>query len=124
VFQVNSENLAGTSAFDGPSNSVVVIAAPDVPTNVTAALNGADVIVDWDAPVGGGTPATYNVQMTQDAGATWTLYTDVPWSQTSLTIGGLFDGTYQFRVNSQNIAGSSAYSTPSNAVVISGTPEL
>jgi hypothetical protein len=103
----------GTIINDDPSPI-----PPEAPTNVVASLLGGTLVgVDWDAPAAGPTPDGYAVEMTDDAGSTWTSLgttgSDVTELQSNLDFG-----TYQFRVLAQNEAGDSPYGGPSNAVSV------
>ena len=93
---------------------------PGPPTNVTATAGNATATVSWSAPQSGGAPTSYVV--TPYIGATAQTPINVNGSPpaTQVTITGLTNGTtYTFTVTAKNTNGSSAPSTPSNAV----TPE-
>jgi hypothetical protein len=81
-------------------------AVPNAPATVT--LNGAGTTLTWTAPAAltgtGSTNATYTytVQMTKDAGATWTTLTGTtPIAARTLTVATPVGANYQFRVAAQ-----------------------
>jgi hypothetical protein len=96
---------------------------PAPPTNVTATAGNATATVSWSAPQSGGVPTSYVV--TPYIGTTAQTPTNVNGSPpaTQVTITGLTNGTtYTFTVTAKNASGSSAPSTPSNAVTPNNSP--
>ncbi len=120
TFTVTATNAVGTGPSSTPSNAVTPLApaVPGAPTAVTAtAANGA-ATVDWTAPSSGGSPITsYTVTpYAAGAGQSPTIVDGSP-PATTLTIGGLTNGTsYTFTVSATNANGMGPPSTPSNAV--------
>ena len=85
---------------------------PDVPTNLaTAPLDNA-VRLTWTAPANnGGTPITdYVIQYSADGGITWSTYSHIASTSTTVTIPFLTPTTYTFRVAAVNAIGMGAYS--------------
>ena len=85
---------------------------PDVPTNLaTAPLDNA-VRLTWTAPANnGGTPITdYVIQYSADGGITWSTYSHIASTSTTVTIPFLTPTTYTFRVAAVNAIGTGAYS--------------
>ena len=123
VFKVAAVNSAGTSSYSSASASVVV-GAPGEPTSVVGTSGNAQVSLVWSAPTSsGGSPITdYLVQFSSNSGSTWSTFADGTSTSTTATVTGLTNGTsYVFKVASVNSAGTSAYSSVSNSVLV-GTP--
>ncbi len=121
LFILNSNGVPAVA----PIISVNVPAtAPSAPTAVTAAgLNGG-ATVSWTAPANGGSPIT-SYTVTPYIGATAQPSSTVSGAPapTSTDVGGLTNGTsYTFTVTATNAVGSSAASSPSNAVIPTATP--
>jgi hypothetical protein len=80
-------------------------ATPNAPA--TATLNGAGTTLTWTAPAAlagtGSTNATYTytVQVTKDAGTTWTTLTATPLTVRTLAVTTPVGANYQFRVAAQ-----------------------
>ncbi len=91
---------------------------PGVPTNVTATPGNGSATVSWTAPANGGAQIT-SYTVTPSTGGTSlppTTVTGNP-APTNANVTGLTNGTsYTFTVTATNTAGTSAASTPSNAV--------
>ena len=85
---------------------------PDVPTNLaTAPLDNA-VRLTWTAPANnGGSPITdYVIQYSADGGITWSTYSHIASTSTTVTIPFLTPTTYTFRVAAVNAIGTGVYS--------------
>ena len=85
---------------------------PDAPTNLaTAPLDNA-VRLTWTAPANnGGSPITdYVIQYSADGGITWSTYSHIASTSTTVTIPFLTPTTYTFRVAAVNAIGTGAYS--------------
>ena len=85
---------------------------PDAPTNLaTAPLDNA-VRLTWTAPANnGGTSITdYVIQYSADGGITWSTYSHIASTSTTVTIPFLTPTTYTFRVAAVNAIGTGAYS--------------
>ncbi len=85
---------------------------PDTPTNLaTAPLDNA-VRLTWTAPANnGGSPITdYVIQYSADGGITWSTYSHIASTSTTVTIPFLTPTTYTFRVAAVNAIGTGAYS--------------
>ncbi len=92
--------------------------APSAPSNVTAIAGNGSATVSWTAPDNGGsliTSYTVTPYTGSTAGTPVTVANQTP--NASTTITGLTSGTtYTFTVSATNSVGTSAASTPSNAV--------
>ena len=85
---------------------------PDAPANLaTAPLDNA-VRLTWTAPANnGGSPITdYVIQYSADGGITWSIYSHIASTSTTVTIPFLTSTTYTFRVAAVNAIGTGAYS--------------
>ena len=85
---------------------------PDAPTNLaTAPLDNA-VRLTWTAPANnGGSPITdYVIQYSADGGITWSTYSHIASTSTTVAIPFLTPTTYTFRVAAINAIGTGAYS--------------
>ena len=85
---------------------------PDAPTNLaTAPLDNA-VRLTWTAPANnGGSPITdYVIQYSADGGITWSTYSHIASTSTTVTIPSLTPTTYTFRVAAVNAIGTGVYS--------------
>jgi hypothetical protein len=110
---------AMTQSSDAPSPYALpartfVASVPDPPANVTALAGDGSAIVRWTAPqCNGGSPiASYTV--TSSPGG---LTATVGGAVSHASVGGLSNATsYTFTVTTTTAVGSSAPSTPSNAV--------
>ena len=101
--------------------------APDQPTGLTATANGATQIdLAWVAPAdnGGATISGYRIEVSADAGTTWTNLlantgtTNVTYSHTGLTRGS----TRHYRVSAINANGTGAASDATSATTATPTP--
>jgi hypothetical protein len=101
-----------SSSSSGPT-------APAVPTGVTAVSGNTSATISWTAPSNGGSPITSYAVTPYGAGVAQTpiVVNGTPPSPTA-TASGLTNGvSYTFTVTATNAVGTSAASTPSNAVV-------
>ena len=92
---------------------------PDAPTNLaTAPLDNA-VRLTWTAPANnGGSPITdYVIQYSADGGITWSTYSHIASTSTTVTIPFLTPTTYTFRVAAVNTIGTGAYSATATGQV-------
>ncbi|MBZ5533577.1 MAG: fibronectin type III domain-containing protein [Acidobacteriia bacterium] len=135
AFQVSATNATGTSALSIQSNIATPpgIGVPSAPTGATAVAGDTQAFVSWTVSASnGGSPITSYTVSVLDAGVPTGVSVGVPppafGSNTdSVLIGGLINGhSYTFTVHATNIAGNSAESAPSNAVIPSAanTPTL
>ena len=120
TFTVRATSAVSTSAPSAPSAAVTPRpAAPATPTP-TVTLNATLARVDW-SPYSWGTftPAKFEVQVSQDGGATWTDASEQfdPLA-TSTNVGGLTPGaTARFRVRAVDAAGATSAWGNTSAVV-------
>ena len=91
---------------DGSTTFQIALAdIPTAPQTVVGTRADSAVVLTWDPPKSiGGTPILdYNIQLSTDGGATWTLFNDGVSPATTTTVTGLVNGTvYVFRVQGRN----------------------
>jgi Fibronectin type III domain len=119
-FQVFAVNSAGNGTASATANATTAIAAPGVPTALTAGTATATTMpLSWTAPASGGAVASYSVQWSPHGANTWTTVADI--SGTSTTISGLTASTsYDFEVEAVNAGGNSGWSSAVTASTTSG----
>jgi hypothetical protein len=126
TFTVQASNSAGPGPTSAASNAVTPTAptAPSEPAGVKATAANASATITWSAPANGGSPIT-GYTVTPYIGSTAQPATTLTGSPpaTGTTIGGLTNGTsYTFTVAATNALGTSAASSPSNAVTPASAP--
>ncbi len=126
AFEVLASNGNGSSPFSAQSNIVTPpgVVAPSAPTGATAIAGDTQAFVTWTVSASnGGSPITsYTVSIIANGVPTGITVPAPPPTFGSNTdsalIGGLTNGvSYTFTVHASNIAGDSAESAPSNAIV-------
>jgi uncharacterized repeat protein (TIGR01451 family) len=126
AFEVSASNGNGSSAFSVQSNIAQPpgFGVPSAPTGATAVAGDTQAVVSWTvSSSNGGSPITSYTVTVIAAGVPTGVTVTVPppafGSNTGSTlIGGLTNGTsYTFTVHATNIAGDSAESAQSNAII-------
>ena len=126
AFEVSATNGNGTSAFSAQSNTITPpgVGVPSAPTGATAVAGDTQAFVTWTvSSSNSGSPITSYTVNVLDNGIGTAIFVTVPppafGSNTdSALVGGLTNGhTYTFTVQATNIAGFSAASNLSNAVI-------
>ena len=86
---------------------------PSEPRNVTATASGSIVEIAWQAPTSGRPITRYQVELSTNAGSTWSLLADVAASQTAYTHRGLQAGaTLLYQVRAMNAIGWGLWANP------------
>lgn len=119
VFRVAAVNSAGQGAFCTLSVPATPRTTADAPTKVTGAAGNGRVALSWAAPANnGGAPVSrYEVQYSDNGGASWSVAPANNSSRTSTAVANLKNGVdYIFRVAAVNTAGIGAFSNPTAAV--------
>ena len=124
-YRVSAINAVGTgtpSSVDYATTGGAT--APDAPATLTAAASGpAEITLSWTAPSnsGGSAITGYRIQVSSDAGGTWTdLVKDTESAATTYTHTGLTEGdSRSYRVYAINAVGESADPSNVDHVVIS-----
>ena len=110
-YEIRVTALNQEGEADAATQSISTLdAAPTPPTAVAVAVTGDAATATWQAPVGGGTAASYEVQSktrTGDWPATFTTRTDRRHALTALTFGA----SYDLRVRACNPTGDSGWVT-------------
>ena len=92
-------------------SSVTAIKPPAAPVRLTASLVGdSTVLLSWTAASAGGAPTSYMLQAGTASGTTNLANANTGSALPTLTITGVPNGTYYFRVLAQNASGTSAAS--------------
>ena len=107
------------------SNAVTPSGLPDQPAQPTVQVGDTQIVVDWTAADGNGTPITaYTVRASADATDCTVDMTLVPAPALTCTMTGLKNGkSYTFSVRSTNKNGNSAWSPASVGVRPSKPPQ-
>jgi uncharacterized repeat protein (TIGR01451 family) len=121
TFTVTATNASGTSAPSAPSAPVTPpgIAVPAAPTGVTALAGDTQASVSFTvSPPPQGAPITSYVVTSSPGGIVVSIPPPASGNTATALVGGLTNGvSYTFTVQAVNLAGTSAPSAPSNAVV-------
>lgn len=92
-------------------------ATPTVPGAPTGTAGNGQVSLTWTAPTGGSTVTDYIVQYSDDAGSTWTTFSDGVSTATSAIVTGLTNGTgYIFRIQAVNALGEGPVGSASGTI--------
>ena len=120
--RVRATNTGGAST---PSNEIVVTVtgsterlAPGPPTNLSASVSRATIVLNWTVASSGGVPASYILEAGSTVGAANLANFNTGSAATSFTATDVANGTYFMRVRATNAVGTSA---PSNEVVVTVT---
>ncbi len=85
--KVLATNAVGSSAYSTSGNGAVLPTVPSVPSALTSAITGTNVIINWVAPSDGGSGITgYTVAIRQSDGVTFAAYTGCTGTAVSCTI--------------------------------------
>jgi hypothetical protein len=129
TFIVAAVNDAGTGAYSDPSAAVVPRTLPQPPTGVQATPNNlGGIVATWSAPINnGGTAITgYDVRACLSADQECldpVRVSDLKVLSTTLKDDFVLGSSYYVEVSAINVAGTSAYSDPSNEVVPRKAPD-
>lgn len=120
VFRVRARHGNGTySAYSDTATATTGAFAAPSGLTVTALTGGTDVDMRWTD--NSDNEATFRIEWTRDAGATWSEYTYASANQTSYAMRNLDPGaTYGFRVRGRHSNGG--YSAYSNAASLTVAP--
>ena len=117
-YRVRAVNTAGASGWTGPATAMRIV-PPGVPSGVTAAISGNDILVSWTAPTSGFIGG-YHLELRQRDRDDWTRRTQEG-QATSYTHGSPEPGTtYQYRVRTFNAGGVSNWSRTADAAWYQG----
>jgi hypothetical protein len=113
--RVRARNANGTG---NPSNEIITpvnFELPDAPGNLSAAVTGTTVVLNWNAPSTGGPVTNYVVEAGSAPGLANLAVSATAGAQTSMAFSGVPFGTYYVRVRAQNALGSGG---PSNEITV------
>ena len=121
IYSTNETSANGSLVYDDCSvtaaSGTTSPTAPSAPTGVSATAGVGSAVVSFVAPNANGSPIT-GYTVTSNPGNFTATGTSSP-----ITVSGLTNGTaYTFTVTATNAIGTSAASTPSNAVTPATTP--
>ncbi len=133
ILSMTSNGLRTYAAFNTQNNTsapgnppfrlrmLSYVRFPGAPANLTATRNGDDVELAWNRPADTGGMASYDivpmlnydVEYSDDGGLSWQpVVYDLSTDGTSIVIPGLDpNGTFQFRVTAENLAGQGPAAT-------------
>lgn len=121
TFTVTATNASGTSPASAPSTPVTPpgIAVPAAPTGVTALAGDTEASVSFTvSPPPQGAPITSYLVTSAPGGIVVSIPPPASGNIATALVGGLTNGvSYTFTVQAVNVAGASAPSASSNAVV-------
>jgi hypothetical protein len=105
----------------------ILTTAPGAPQSLTVARGDASASLAWTVPAVGGSSAitSYTIEHSTNGGTTWTASTVTRTSPTATiaTVTGLTNGVaYVFRVAAVNAAGTGAFTSASNPVMVATVP--
>jgi len=121
TFEVRADNGICQGTWSSATNAVTPATHPDPPTNVQAVAANSQAFITWTPPSWNGGAAITGYTVTAAPGG---AAASVDGSHTSAIVGGLTNGTtYTFTVTASNWAGTSAASSPSNAVTPARAPD-
>ena len=109
--------------WDFPDQSAVIFRYPLSNAQLPVTAGDKQVVVDWDAPVGGGVVAKYLVDYKESSepDGAYKSFSEIAAGTTIETVTGLTNGTsYTFRVTAVNAGGTA--SSVSRAVTPTGAP--
>ena len=103
--------------------AAVLPVAPGAPQNLVATAGNTKVILSWDAPTSGGTPASYQYRQSDDDESSWSEWTDIPGSDgdtvryTASPLANDIEYTFQIRGNNPGGYGPESDSATATPVV-------
>ena len=124
-YQVRAVNSVGNGSWSRPANAVTPAALPDPPTLRAEANGESGISLSWDPPAndGGAAINAYELQVSTNDGATYSLVTITSGSARSYTQGGMQPGTTRhYQLRARNSAGWGEFSGAVSATTLTGVP--
>jgi hypothetical protein len=115
----NSTNIVDT--YLGVDVLCIVGSTLREPLNLAVTAGDGEIAATWSAPGydGGSSITDYTVQYSDDAGATWTTFSDGVSTTRAVTVTGLANGsTYKIRVAAVNADGTGPYVTSGSYALV------
>ena len=110
-FKVTAENINGNGSSSTVLSATTLAALASNPRNLTSeTLSFSSLLLNWDIPEtdGGAAITDYRIEISSNAGSTWTTITRSASTATTYTVLNLLPGkTYSFRVAALNSVGLS-----------------
>ena len=118
--RVRADNAGGSSPYSSNTRFEIdaSVTAPGTPSNLTANVDGSTVTLRWNAPITGGTPSSYAVEVGTSPGASDYRTATVP--GISYTMSSVPDGAYYARVKAKNVGGTSAATADKSFEMLTG----
>jgi hypothetical protein len=121
-WEVSAINSSGTNGWAGPWNFTTIPTAPGVPTTLVSSWIATSatgmtvpVTLSWTAATGA---ATYNVQVSTDAGFGTTVFSQSGITGLSLVVNLANNMSYYWEVSATNAGGTSAWVSASFTITL------
>jgi hypothetical protein len=112
--RVRARNAVGTGSASNEILVPVNFPVPGAPTNLSAAVSGNTVVLNWTAPSSGAV-ADYVIEAGSAPGLSNVALSITPGPQTTAAFAGVPFGSYYVRVRARNVLGAGS---PSNEIAV------
>jgi Secretion system C-terminal sorting domain len=125
-WKISGKNFLGTGTFSTTFKFTTIVAAPGVPVLITPANEVTNqpinISLNWNSvPLA----TKYGVQVSTDSTFSTLIINDTTVTTNSRAVNGLLNSTkYYWRVNANNVGGTSSYSTIFNFTTIIAAPGI
>ncbi len=118
-YKIKAHNAGGDSEFSSVASVTTVVAAPAVPTGLSAsAVSSSQIDLTWTAVTGA---TGYKISRATSSGGTYTEVDDVtssPYNNTGLSAGT----TYYYKIKAHNAGGDSEFSSVASVTTVVAAP--